>query len=102
MPHFTEEMFNRFWSKVGFTSISARCWNWQNGTARYGDFRVGKAMYKANRVAYFLHYKKDPLDFEVMHSCDNPRCCNPAHLSLGTHFENMQDMAEKGRANNGK
>ena len=34
----------------------------------------------------------------VMHSCDNPRCINPEHLSLGTQADNVQDMIHKGRA----
>lgn len=33
----------------------------------------------------------------VMHSCDNPRCINIAHLSLGTQQENVQDCLRKGR-----
>ncbi len=32
-----------------------------------------------------------------MHTCDNPRCCNPAHLKAGTNKENTQDMIAKGR-----
>ena len=92
---------DRFWSKVAFTANPNCCWEWSATGERYGGFRIGKAMYKSNRVAYFLHYKEDPKELEVIHSCDNPKCCNPSHLSLGTHWENMQDMAEKGRANNG-
>jgi HNH endonuclease len=38
----------------------------------------------------------------VMHSCDNPPCCNPNHLSIGTHHENMIDSMLKGRAKNDK
>jgi len=33
-----------------------------------------------------------------MHTCDNRRCCNPAHLRIGTQQDNIDDMIQKGRA----
>ena len=35
--------------------------------------------------------------YVVMHSCDNPRCINPAHLSLGTQAQNTKAMYDRGR-----
>lgn len=35
----------------------------------------------------------------VRHTCDNPGCCNPDHLLLGTHADNVSDKYERGRAN---
>ena len=51
----------------------------------------------AHRLAYMLAV--GPVDgWQVLHTCDNPKCCNPAHLELGTHAENMRQMRERGRA----
>jgi hypothetical protein len=71
------------------------CWEWRGNRNNRGYGKLGKIY--AHRVAYELASGPIPSGLEVMHSCDNPPCCNPAHLSVGTHADNMQDMARKGR-----
>lgn len=75
------------------------CWLWRLAVDKPG---YGKACYEAvHRSAHrlsFAAFKHDPGDLFVRHSCDVPRCCNPDHLSLGTHADNMRDMVERNRA----
>lgn len=58
--------------------------------------RRGRDLY-AHRVAWEMAHGPIPDGMEVMHTCDNPPCCNVRHLKLGTHAQNMADMAAKGR-----
>lgn len=77
----------------------------------YGDIHVkidGKYRhFKVHRVVFMLFNNCDlSANDIVMHSCDNPACCNPRHLSKGTHADNIQDKVNKGRQakgiNNGR
>lgn len=54
----------------------------------------------AHRWSFEYHVGPIPAGMWVMHSCDNPPCVNPAHLSVGTPRDNALDMHRKGRANN--
>ena len=89
----------RFWAKVNIGAPN-ECWLWtasRNGRAGYGNAVVGRRCVGAHRVAWSLTNGPIPDGLVVMHSCDNPPCCNPAHLSVGTNGDNIRDAAAKGR-----
>lgn len=76
------------------------CWLWKDGvgTGGYGSLRVGGIPgFKAHRIAYELAHGEVPSGLCVRHKCDTPRCCNPAHLELGTLADNVQDRHVRGR-----
>jgi len=77
------------------------CLEWSRGTHRQGYGLTNcpkfKKMVTTHRMAYELEFGEIPDEMHVLHKCDNPPCCNPDHLFLGTHQDNMLDMKEKGR-----
>ncbi len=93
----------RFWSKVDRRGPD-ECWPWRAGTNKdgYGRFRQGgrgSPMRGAHCVAFEMAtgVKLFGSGQVVMHACDNPPCCNPAHLSVGTYADNAADCAAKKR-----
>lgn len=91
----------RFWSKVLIKGPD-ECWPWLNGTDTNGygrawDGRVRKVR-PSHVVAYELAWEESIGEgLNGLHECDNPPCCNPAHIFPGTQRENMNDMYSKGR-----
>jgi hypothetical protein len=85
----------RFWEKVDIKSPE-ECWNWKSGLGHgnYGQFWDGCANVRTNRYAWEYHNKcKVPEGKLILHTCDNPKCCNPKHLYCGTQSNNMQDRS---------
>lgn len=99
----TPKQIERFWRKV-HVGVPEICWVWHAYRHRQGYGMVGfdGKLYLAHRVAWALCNGSIPAEIMVCHTCDNPPCCNPKHLFLGTHTDNMRDMQQKDRANHPK
>lgn len=76
------------------------CWFWMGAIHKksgYGAFSIRNANYLAHRLAFTLFKGPIPEGMQVLHHCDIRCCVNPAHLFLGTHQDNMDDMVNKCR-----
>jgi hypothetical protein len=75
------------------------CWPWTGATndRGYGQFYVNGKLKYAHRAAYEIASGVRLRHGRILHSCDNPPCCNPKHLAIGTQADNMADMWSKGR-----
>lgn len=75
------------------------CWEWKGAktTSGYGRMKVNNQAWMAHRYSYTIHKGDIGPGLLVLHSCDNPCCINPEHLSVGTQKDNMADCKAKGR-----
>lgn len=117
---FSTEFVDRFERHLAYFKARAKpgvgandCWGWEGPADPYGlvgsfprRTRADGSTYgksgAAHRFSYWLY--KGPLyeGFLVLHSCDNPPCCNPRHLSLGTTKRNAEERSERGRQPRGE
>lgn len=99
MPPPVKNFPEHFWSKIDRSGGPDSCWPWKAYRTIDGYGQIGRfqRILRAHRVAWELTNGPIPPNIFVCHRCDNPPCCNPAHLFLGSVQENNLDMARKGR-----
>jgi hypothetical protein len=107
IPELSPEFSTKFWERVSAGSNSD-CWNWTGATSSfgYGRVKIGGRLYSTHRIAYTFSNGtilnlSEYHGAVVRHSCDNPACCNPAHLCIGDQRANVHDMVARGRHSNG-
>ena len=79
------------------------CWIWQGRVSRrYGVISMNDHPTRAHRAAWMLTRGAIPAGLVVRHDCDQPLCCNPRHLRLGTVTDNNRDCVLRGRQARGE
>lgn len=92
----TEERFNKYVAR----KEDDECWPWTGCKSHngYGRLWNGSRFVPATHYAWEkVHGRRVPPGLVIMHTCDEPACCNPAHLKVGTQTENVADRDAKGR-----
>jgi len=100
LADFSPEAIAKFWSQIKVGGVDD-CWPWTGTTDNvdYGAFYLkGNGQYKSHRVAYALSRGYIPRHRLVLHTCDNPSCCNPCHVYAGTFSDNMLDKISRKRS----
>lgn len=90
----------RFWERI-IRRGDNECWGWSGSCQEWGYGQLWDSDKNRNigahRVSYEIHFGPIPVGMFVCHHCDNPPCCNPKHLFLGTTQDNTADCVSKGR-----
>lgn len=93
-----EVRFRRFFDAGGPDD----CWEWKGARTACGHGKFSHAgqtrrTVSAHRFSYQMFVGPIPEGLVVRHRCDNPPCCNPQHLQLGTQADNVADITARGR-----
>lgn len=94
---------NKGVKNILYTENDNECWECFSHSKKGGNNNsyvsiraYGKQTY-LHRESYRTYNGEIPSGMVIMHTCDNPKCCNPKHLKIGTHKDNVDDKVSKNR-----
>lgn len=98
---------SRFWGHIDKTG---NCWLWTKCKDKdgYGKFKIclgskqNQKRLRAHRYAWLVTNGPIPPTMFILHKCDNPPCCNPSHLYVGNHQQNIEDRQRRNRQAKGE
>lgn len=94
-----------FWGRLDWSDPDG-CWEWNRGFGgprrNYGYVFLDGVRWRTHRLAWTLTHGTIPDGLIIRHLCNNPKCCRPAHLALGTHKMNADDREAAGRTVKGE
>jgi len=94
-------LYERLWKKVAI-GCADECWPWLGWRHPSGHGQIGRGRRTDGLVYTHVAVWEEingpvPAGKIIRHSCDNPPCCNPLHLLLGTMADNTADMMARKR-----
>lgn len=96
-----KSLLHHFRVRVKIIHDKTSCWEYQGAKYKHGYGNITYTGQNYGTLTHRVYYYASRGDFDksldVCHTCDNPSCCRPSHLFLGTHKQNMEDMSKKGR-----
>ena len=92
----TEQLASRLYERL--VRMPNGCLEWTGAHSHgYGVLTAGGKNIYTHRLAWQIVNGPIPKGMFICHTCDNPPCCDPEHLWLGTNADNTADKVAKGR-----
>jgi len=99
---FQDNPETRYEKRIEKTASGCWIFHGPRNNMGYGMVSAGGNPMLAHRFFYQQVNGPIPAGMDACHRCDNPACCNPDHIFIGTRTDNMRDAVAKGRVRRGE